>query len=293
MADVQSCHETTLCLSALLTPVMLANMMISWLFILVWGFCVMASRTGLNDDSWVEVWCPTWAFYICIFTLFVNAAMPLFVGASTSSACGGLIDAISDLRYEEAITEPRQGGGGGSRSTRRTTQCANPENLIRINGILQYASELNTSQGMGFTLRSKRISADLVISVLIKGTAVLIGAFFLMEVVLKRRLTSGEEYTDGAGLGNATSTDEVARVYWDLLKWGSLALALVVLLMAFAAVRECRRVQETGRPLYDRADVREIEKKAKMNLLGLEDRNPAVTAKNGVPGRLTPFNAGD
>jgi hypothetical protein len=35
--------------------------------------------------------------------------------------------------------------------------CANPENLIRLNGILQYAFELNRSQGVGFTLRSKRM----------------------------------------------------------------------------------------------------------------------------------------
>jgi hypothetical protein len=201
MHEVQSCHEITVCLSALLNPVMIANAVISWLFILIWIGALVCPRGGdLFEHSWLVDWVPTWVLLIAIYALFVNMMLPLFAGARCSSACDGLVQAITDLRYEERQEEPPPppppppslplagggpsssgsedgsdgnggasnggggggGNGGGSRNEGRLTRrrvmvCANPENLIRLNGILQYAFELNRSQGVGFTLRSKRM----------------------------------------------------------------------------------------------------------------------------------------
>ena len=50
MFGAQSCHETTLCLSALLSPVMIANMMISCVFPVCWVGGVITSRAVLSPQ---------------------------------------------------------------------------------------------------------------------------------------------------------------------------------------------------------------------------------------------------
>lgn len=98
MTHLQSAHETTLCLSALLTPVMIANMLISSGFIVLWIGAVLAPRTMVPEGSWLQVWAPQWVLYLAIVCFYINATLPLFVGARCSSACDELVDAIASLR---------------------------------------------------------------------------------------------------------------------------------------------------------------------------------------------------
>eukprot|EP01043_Picozoa_sp_COSAG02_P022414 COSAG02_NODE_1165_length_14156_cov_58.567191_2_plen_391_part_00 len=98
MSHLQSAHETTLCLSALLTPVMIANMFISSGFIVLWIGAVLAPRNMVPEGSWVQVWAPQWVIYLAIVCFYINATLPLFVGARCSSACDELVDAIASLR---------------------------------------------------------------------------------------------------------------------------------------------------------------------------------------------------
>ena len=94
----------------------------------------------------------------------------------------------------------------------------------------------------------------------------------MVEVVLKRG-----EFAIESGLANATATGderETEQVYFNLLGWGSAAVAVVLFGCAFAGVRECRYVQRTGRPWYDRLDVREVEGTSTLNVFGLENRDP-------------------
>jgi hypothetical protein len=268
MSEVQSCHETALCLSALLAPVMLANMTISWLFVALWAVCSSVSRDNLLPDSWVAVYVPDWLLFLAILTMFVNAVAPLFVGASTTSACDGLVDALNNLR-----TSSDQG---------RKVQMCNPANLMRMNGILQYASELNTSQGIGFTLRRKRISSNFVLRVLIKGTA-LVMATFVFFVFNKQRRSNDAAGPAGAdintdGLDNATATADTGSRYFEPFAWVMMMMMVVALLLAFGAVMQCRRVQRQGTPWYDRADLREVETHSTFNMLGLENRGSTPSA---------------
>lgn len=98
MSSLQSAHETTLCLSALLTPIMIANMIISSGFVVLWIAAVLAPRTLLADGAWVNEWAPNWVIYLAIFCFYISATLPLFAGARCSSACDDLMDAIASLR---------------------------------------------------------------------------------------------------------------------------------------------------------------------------------------------------
>ena len=98
MTHLQSAHETSLCLSALLSPVIIANMLISGGMIALWFGAVLAPRTKLPEGSWVLVWVPQWVLHAAMICFYVNAILPLFVGARCSRACDELVDAIASLR---------------------------------------------------------------------------------------------------------------------------------------------------------------------------------------------------
>ena len=61
------------------------------------------------------------------------------------------------------------GDGDGSRDgQQRQVVLASPKNLIRIDGICRYASELNRGQGLGFTIGPRRIDNTFATSVLLR-----------------------------------------------------------------------------------------------------------------------------
>ena len=153
MAYLQSAHETSLCLSALLSPVIIANMLISGGMIALWLGTGLAPRTKLPEDSWLVVWVPQWVLYFAMLCFYVNAILPLFVGARCSRACDELVEAIASLRATAAAGESSCAGERRSQGIR----YASAYDLVQLNGILQYGCELNRSQGVGFTLLSRRM----------------------------------------------------------------------------------------------------------------------------------------
>jgi formate-dependent nitrite reductase membrane component NrfD len=68
---------------------------------------------------------------------------------------------------------------------------------------------------------------------------------------------------------NALSSDEW-HFYFRILCGGVGVLLVLLFMFVCNAVRQCHHVRRTGRPIFDRADVREVEASTRINVFGLE-----------------------
>lgn len=202
MSMIQDAHESTLRLSALLTPAMVVNACLS---LTVTSFMVVISTLPQPDchrlqvekpegcgeaeigvtnltvpHAWQElgivVW-PWWVFTTLAVVFFINILIPLLSAASTSVAAGELVDAVGRLRYQHRANIAACIGGNAAGVGQQVKPVMTvPEDLIRVNGLQQYAAELNGGQGIGFTLLKRRIDKAWVVGVMYRGLF-LIGVF--------------------------------------------------------------------------------------------------------------------
>ena len=100
---------------------------------------------------------------------------PLFAGASTTTVCQELLEAIAALRQ--------------SRRSHAHCKLASPSNMIRIEGLLHFAAEVNCGAGLGFIVQNEMCGRHLVTSGLVRrlcvGLAALIATVYVvLHVVL-------------------------------------------------------------------------------------------------------------
>ena len=209
MNMVQDAHESTLRLSALVTPTMAVNAGISFScasFMLVGsvlprpecdrlqvhqpagcgpavdGVANLTAPHAWQQMAFFEITRP-WVFATLSICFFINTLIPLLSAANTSAAVDELIDAVGTLRYE--LTNGN-GPGGAAVNEQATLVMSPPMNLLRVDGLQQYAAELNSGQGLGFTFFKIRIDKNWVRWVLLQGLALF--AVVQCEGELIRRL---------------------------------------------------------------------------------------------------------
>jgi hypothetical protein len=72
----------------------------------------------------------------------------MFAAASATTACEELVEAVADLRYS------RQALAGETTIARQSDGLiASPDNLIRIQGLLDFAQDVNRGAGLGVSLK--------------------------------------------------------------------------------------------------------------------------------------------
>jgi hypothetical protein len=134
MSMVQAAHESTLRLSALVTPTMAVNGGISWTVAAVLLLCGVLPRpycdsiqieaplgckdptvaAGSNVSPWAPGvphggWkvnsffdkIPPWVCYCAAIIFYLNAFIPLLSAATTSAAADELVNAVGEMRYEQ------------------------------------------------------------------------------------------------------------------------------------------------------------------------------------------------
>ena len=82
----------------------------------------------------------------------IMSILPVFAPALTTAACDDLIGAVLNLKVGVARAQGVKVGLRG------------PGDLIRIQGITRYALDLNRAEGLGFTIRRRRITTGTITS---------------------------------------------------------------------------------------------------------------------------------
>ena len=147
MGSIQNVHETTVRLGALLSPPLLGIM---FCCLMIGGFWMMMALAPPpdNDDSWALRYLPPWLLVLGVAMMYIGALYPLFAAATVTGACEEMASAINELR--------------GAKGPDGRVVLTSPDNLTRIDGLRRYLRELNRHQGLGFSLRRKRITSTFV-----------------------------------------------------------------------------------------------------------------------------------
>jgi hypothetical protein len=84
----------------------------------------------------------------------------MFAGASTTTACEELVEAVAALRHSScrlgASTEGRRPAAAAAQrlaKQRKDVAIASTDNLIRIQGLLNFAQDVNRAAGLGLQLK--------------------------------------------------------------------------------------------------------------------------------------------
>ena len=107
--------------------------------------CRCRSR-GSPPGHWWREYYMRWLFVVFSLALLYGALASLIAPAKVTTACQELGEAINDLTATE--------GPGGADDVKMASQ----EELLRIERLHGYVKGLNRGQGMGFTLKRKRIT---------------------------------------------------------------------------------------------------------------------------------------
>jgi hypothetical protein len=144
MAAIQSVHETTVRLGALLSPPLLG---ILFCCLMIGGFWMMIALAPPPQDanSWALEYLPPWLLVLGVAMMYIGGLYPLFAAANVTGACEEMASAINELR--------------GAKGPDGRVVLTSPENLTRIDGLRRYLRELNRHQGLGFSVRRKRITS--------------------------------------------------------------------------------------------------------------------------------------
>ena len=131
--------------------------------------------------------------------------------ATTSAAVDKLIDAVGALRYEqlEEAGAGRHGQGRAEPTHYARVLQSRPDNLIRIDGLQQYAAELNTTQGVGFTFFKKRMDKQWVVAAMIKGLCIIVlasAAGVAVQTHAFAQLLGAGRHAAAGNSGNGTDT---------------------------------------------------------------------------------------
>lgn len=97
--------------------------------------------------------------------------------------CDELQEAIAALRHKHHVGRQSRGNHG---------RIASPSNLIRIEGLLHFAADVNCGAGLGFLVQSKLCGTGIITTKLVwrlfAGLAMIIGTLYvLLALVLTIR----------------------------------------------------------------------------------------------------------
>jgi hypothetical protein len=107
--------------------------------------------TAPNYDLYMRLF-PPWFFFVAAAASASLGFYPLFPLATISTACDELVEKISELKS----------GGSGANGTGSGTRPVAANDLVRIDGLVQFASELNRRQGIGIIINRRRIDTTFV-----------------------------------------------------------------------------------------------------------------------------------
>ena len=111
------------------------------------GSCAfVALEPDPPPGHWWREYYMRWLFVLSSLLLLHGALASLMAPAKVTTACQELGEAINDLTATE--------GPGGADDVKMASQ----EQLLRIERLHGYVKGLNRGQGMGFTLKRKRIT---------------------------------------------------------------------------------------------------------------------------------------
>lgn len=148
MGSIQNVHETTVRLGALLSPPLLILMFCCVMIGGLWMMMALApppKQSPDGEESWALKYLPPWLLVLGVAMMYIGALYPLFAAATVTGACEEMASAINELR--------------GAKGPDGRVVLTSPDNLTRIDGLRRYLRELNRHQGLGFSLRRKRITS--------------------------------------------------------------------------------------------------------------------------------------
>ena len=169
MGYIHEAHELTVRLEVLLSPTLIGTGLMCSMVSFQW--CLAACTVMFCEyhrlDGWIDrtTGQPSVAhmqFSVWFATAFVVQQGPvwqLFAAASTTTACEELVEAVAALRYSRQAPSPgtTTGAAGGIApdlvGQHKNVKIADPDNLIRIQGLLNFAMDVNRGDGLGLSIR--------------------------------------------------------------------------------------------------------------------------------------------
>jgi hypothetical protein len=177
MGYIQEAHELTVRLGVLLSPPLLGCSLMCTGIALQWVFA--ASIVQYAESNHLDGWIgptgeslvphmPVPAWFGCAFVVIQGPVWPLFAGASATTACDELVEAVAALRNSRnnAVLHHHRrhapvGNGeptvaaaaAAAAGAGAVIKMAAPENLIRITGLMHFAQDVNRGAGLGFLLQ--------------------------------------------------------------------------------------------------------------------------------------------
>ena len=157
MGGVQHAHEATVRIGALMRPPLTSFRIVAAFAGSWWFMCAIVPHDSVPEGHPLRAVFTGPVFFALTCVVVSNGVLPVYFPVKTSEACEELVNAIADLRH-------RDGGRGG----RHGSKLANPPDLIRIDGVCRYATELNRGQGLGFTFMRLRIDNTFILETILK-----------------------------------------------------------------------------------------------------------------------------
>ncbi len=173
MGYIHEAHELTVRLEVLLSPTLIGTCLMCSVVALQWFFaaCTVVFAESHNLVGWVDqttgeplvVHAPLLAWFAAGFVVVQGPVWQMFAAASTTTACEELVEAVAALRYSSpapsrGATTARETDAGGDAALNladrhKHVEIASPDNLIRIQGLLDFAKDVNRAAGLGVTLK--------------------------------------------------------------------------------------------------------------------------------------------
>eukprot|EP01043_Picozoa_sp_COSAG02_P006326 COSAG02_NODE_179_length_31090_cov_49.813785_17_plen_507_part_00 len=158
MGYIHEAHELTVRLGVLLSPTLIGTCLMCTMVTLQWYFaactvmfCETRHLNGWSDPATGQplvVHIPLQVWFIAAMIVQQGPVWQMFAAASATTACDELVEAVADLRCR------RQALAGEATIAREFDgQIASPDNLIRIQGLLHFAQDVNRGAGLGVSLK--------------------------------------------------------------------------------------------------------------------------------------------
>ena len=239
---IQNAHELTVRVAALLGPPIFANIGVWTCFGIVWATAAVAPRTTLPSDSMLNTLFPPWGLLLSTNVALVLGMWPLIEVAQASSACDRLLIATSLLREKTAANGAELATDSESRSVtiHSRVPIVSPEELIRVEGLQRYATELNRSQGFGFSVKKHRVSERYMVRTLIRCIS--------LNVILLCFLAAWDAHT--ADPNKMVSEYFRVPMWIFYMLWPIVGVFASALIAMVCGVYACRKYRQTHRFVF-------------------------------------------
>ena len=198
MGHVQRANDSTTRLSALLAPTIK-----SFMIIVLSGIVNFMIFTVLPRPANIYVKPISWATFLGTLGFYALSLWMLFAGARATTACEQLVDAVSRLRRWEPDSG-RDGRAGAPNplaegEDQKAWVMEKPENLVRIEGIRWYCMELNRGQGLGFTYSDRKVTAEALFRLIVRGAVALVATYVIILLTVQHVALPAGNATAAAG----------------------------------------------------------------------------------------------